>query len=219
VIAESQETGRGRMGHSWYSPKGGLWLSALLRPDLPVEYLSLVTSFAALAMCEFLRDEHALPAQIKWPNDVFVDGRKIGGILAESRDMSDKGLTIVMGLGMNVNIEAECFPDELKSIATSMQILKSKSLDMKNIYIGLIRLLDTWYEKIVDADRNMEEIRSRWIEWSETMGKNICLEYKGEKETGQVVDLDPIDGITLRLESGIERKFPSAHTTVLSQNL
>jgi BirA family biotin operon repressor/biotin-[acetyl-CoA-carboxylase] ligase len=125
VVAERQTAGRGRLGRPWHSPPGaGLYLSILLRPREPIEEIGRYAVTAAVAVCEACRalaGDHAL---IKWPNDVLGDGKKLAGILSELRTGGASGAELVVGVGVNVNGLAEDFPEELRSTATSLRLLR-----------------------------------------------------------------------------------------------
>ncbi|MFA7006320.1 MAG: biotin--[acetyl-CoA-carboxylase] ligase, partial [Verrucomicrobiia bacterium] len=104
VFAESQTRGRGRMGRSWSSPRGkGLWFSALLRPKLPMSSVARLTIAASVAIACAIQQQTGLAAEIKWPNDVFIAGRKCAGILAELRTEMDAIKFVILGIGLDVN--------------------------------------------------------------------------------------------------------------------
>ena len=119
AIAESQSAGRGRHGRMWQSPAGsGIWMSFLLRPDITPEQAAGITLVAAMGVAAAVREELGLPAQIKWPNDIVVNGRKLTGILVElSTDMECINY-VAVGIGINVNNDS--FPEEIRDKATSL---------------------------------------------------------------------------------------------------
>ena len=122
VMAQSQSHGRGRLGRAWVSPSGqGLYVSIILRPQLAPEHLSQMTLVAGVAACRAIDIEAGISTMIKWPNDVLVDGKKIAGILSESTGLSPQVKTaVVLGIGINVDIPQEAFPQELQSKAASI---------------------------------------------------------------------------------------------------
>ena len=128
VFAESQTRGRGRMGRSWASPRGkGLWFSTLLRPKLPLSSVARLTIAASVAIARAIREQTGLVAEIKWPNDVFVAGRKCAGILAELRTEMDAIKFVILGIGLDVNCDAADFPPEVRRIATSLKMEMDQS--------------------------------------------------------------------------------------------
>ena len=115
IVAEEQTAGRGRRGRAWASPRGGIWLSVILRPGIPVERVPLIALSAAAATAQAIREATGLPARVKWPNDVLVDGKKIVGILAEA---GAGGEWVVVGIGINANIPLDVLPQATGSPAT-----------------------------------------------------------------------------------------------------
>jgi BirA family biotin operon repressor/biotin-[acetyl-CoA-carboxylase] ligase len=124
VLAESQSAGRGRHGRSWHSPAGvGLYVSVLLRPRAAAPELTRWTLGAAVAACESCRGLVPAAVEIRWPNDLLGDGRKLGGVLAECRTGGGPSAALVLGTGLNVAHRAEDFPPELRASATSLALL------------------------------------------------------------------------------------------------
>ena len=128
VIADIQTKGRGRFKRKWYSEKGGLWMSILLKPN-NVENLQYLTFAAAVAIVKSIKKITNLNTNIKWPNDVHYKGKKLCGILTEG--IFGKDSYVVVGIGVNVNQSK--FSDEVKDIATSLKIIKNKHSDIKNL--------------------------------------------------------------------------------------
>ena len=123
VIAEEQTAGRGGRGNAWYSPAGlGLYLSAVLRPGASAAKVTRWTLGSAVAACEACRELSCAEVGIRWPNDLLVGGRKVGGVLAELRTVGGRPKDLVIGLGLNVGHERSDFPDELCSSATSLRL-------------------------------------------------------------------------------------------------
>jgi len=150
IIAEAQTAGRGRMGREWRSPRGeGLYLSLVLRPDLDPRSSSIITLCAAVAVAETLSFDLGLPADIKWPNDVLVRGRKICGILAESSIESDRLQHVILGVGINLS-QAE-FPEDIRQAATSIFIESGKTLACDDLLPLLFERLDHWYRTAVST--------------------------------------------------------------------
>ena len=141
VLAEEQTAGRGRRGRAWTAPAGSsLLMSVLLFPPEPTADPGWLTALAALAVVEVVAAWSGRDARIKWPNDVRVDGRKIAGILVE------RGPGAVIGIGLNVNIRLDQFPDELRDSATSLRILTGARVDRSELARALIERLDAWYD-------------------------------------------------------------------------
>jgi len=146
VIAEQQTAGRGQYGRRWESAPGtGLWLSILLRPSIDVSESGRLTDLLARAVSEIITAEVDLPAAIKPPNDVYVAGRKVAGVLVEMRVEASGSYCAIAGLGINVNHSAADFPVELRETATSLAIAANHSIDRQQFAIALLRELDSRY--------------------------------------------------------------------------
>ncbi|MBQ3480794.1 MAG: biotin--[Oscillospiraceae bacterium] len=159
VVAASQSAGRGRMGRSFLSPEGGLYLSVLLRPETDPERLPTLTPAAAVAVCRAVDELCGVHCGIKWPNDVLLDGKKICGILVESVLGGEKPCVIV-GIGINANTAS--FPEELRPIAGSIAEASGRRVDLHALAEALLRELDGLYAAwLSDAGAALEEYRSR----------------------------------------------------------
>ncbi|MGA2788381.1 MAG: biotin--[acetyl-CoA-carboxylase] ligase, partial [Verrucomicrobiota bacterium] len=122
VFAESQTKGRGRLGRKWISPeRKGLWFSVLLRPDLRPQEVTQLTVASATALRRAIQSETGLRAEIKWPNDILVGGKKVAGILTELNAELDRVRHVILGIGVDVNLGAGEFPPELRKVATSLK--------------------------------------------------------------------------------------------------
>lgn len=207
VLAEGQTQGRGRMGNHWHSPAGaGLWLSVVCKAAVPADKLPFLTAACSLAMANMLQQFIHLPSEIKWPNDIVIRGRKAAGVLVEAR--SDRPDVCVMGMGLNVNQTAQDFPDELRSIATSLRMERPGAAPLNRVRVlrPLLFYLDGVYQLVLK--RKFDKIARAWGEFVQMGGKHVRL-AQGESEfTGTVLEIDPARGITLKLdESGDTRLF------------
>lgn len=144
VIADTQSTGRGRLGRNWTSkPKSGVYMSILLKPDINPAKLSSVTLCAGLAVCTALKEDFGINAGIKWPNDIVVDGKKICGILTEMSGQMQKVDFVVVGIGINVNNES--FPEEIQHKASSLYLLSGKKFKRSSIAKAVLNRFDKIY--------------------------------------------------------------------------
>ena len=195
VFAEEQSRGRGRFGRVWTAPRGkGLLCSVVLRPEIEVERVPLMTAMAALAAADVVGDE----AQIRFPNDVMLDGKKIAGILVEARFISSKPDMFIVGIGLNVNAH----PPDMN--ATSLGENVSRVVTARS----LLEALDDWYGRLSGT---LRDYRKAWRERSFILRKRVRVKQNGRAVTGTVEDVDPMDGIVLRLESGHPRTIRSEH--------
>jgi BirA family biotin operon repressor/biotin-[acetyl-CoA-carboxylase] ligase len=146
LFAEHQTAGRGQRGNRWESAAGkGLWFSILLRPGIDLASSPQLTAWAAEAISGTIQSEFSLTPTIKLPNDVQLDGRKVGGVLVEMRAQKNAPHLAIAGIGVNVNQSREDFPKELQSRAISLAMALGKHVDRQKFAIALLRKLDRTY--------------------------------------------------------------------------
>ena len=143
-LADEQSAGRGRRGYEWFSPPGcGIWASILLRPRLSADRTPPLTLCAAAAVAPVLETAAGVSVEIKWPNDLLMGGRKVAGILAESRVVSGDEPVIVIGMGINVNHTRGQFPDELSASATSLRIESGRPVGREDLFLAILASLES----------------------------------------------------------------------------
>lgn len=150
VFAETQTEGRGQRGNRWESVAGrGLWFSFLLRPErLPLDQSARLTSWATRSLAEVLREELALDATIKPPNDVYIGGRKVAGVLVEMRAQPKEKHLAIVGIGVNINQSSGDFSKELRERAISLAMVCGRNVDRANFAVALLRKLDRLYQDL-----------------------------------------------------------------------
>ena len=165
AIAEIQTAGKGRRGRAWTSPRGsGIWMSFLLRPDFAPEYASMLTLVAAMAVEKGIREQTGLDCQIKWPNDIVLNGRKICGILTEMSTEEDSIRYVVVGIGINVNTKD--FPEEISKTATSLAIETGHIVRRAPLVASILKAWEGFYEtykKTLDLSLLKEEYKSHLV--------------------------------------------------------
>lgn len=143
VFAETQTAGRGQRGNQWASASHqGLWLSLLLRPQLPIEESARLTNWAALAIVATIRSELGLEPTIKSPNDVYLDERKLAGVLVETKAGRGDEFAAIVGLGVNINQCLEDFPEELQKRAGSLALALGRNVGRSEFALALLRELE-----------------------------------------------------------------------------
>lgn len=165
AIAEIQTAGKGRRGRAWTSPRGsGIWMSFLLRPDFAPEYASMLTLVAAMAVEKGIREQTGLDCQIKWPNDIVLNGRKICGILTEMSTEEDSIRYVVVGIGINVNTKD--FSEEISKTATSLAIETGHLVRRAPLVASILKAWEGFYEtykKTLDLSLLKEEYNSHLV--------------------------------------------------------
>jgi BirA family biotin operon repressor/biotin-[acetyl-CoA-carboxylase] ligase len=197
VVADHQTGGRGRLDRSWASPSGGIWMSVLFRPDIPMAETPVFTLAAAVAVTRVAR-EAGVEAVIKWPNDVLVaaDGteRKLVGILTEMEGEADRVSWVIIGIGINANVDPGQLPEEADP--TSLSALRGEPVDRRLFTQRVLESLDT-----LSADP--ETILSEWCEYAATLGRDVRIDTRNGTVTGEAVDIE-YPG-TLIVDTGHER--------------
>jgi len=191
IFAEEQTAGRGRFGRTWLAAKGKAVLcSVLLRPEIDVERVPLVTALGALAAADVAGPE----ARIRFPNDVMLDGKKVAGILVEARFISSRPDVFVLGIGLNVNAH----PADVDATSLGPEVSRAGAAR------ALLEAVDDWYGRL---DGNVRDYRKAWRDRSFILKKRVRVRENGRSVAGVVEDVDPIDGVVLRLDSGHLRDF------------
>lgn len=200
VIAEQQTRGRGRRGRSWSSPPGvNLYMSLVLRPELPPQRASELTLVAAVALAEVLRESGAT-AEIKWPNDVQVEGRKIAGILTELSAEPDRVSFVILGMGVNLNARSEHFPPEVREAATSLAEVRGRRVPRALFTAALLTRLEQWLDE--HAARGFGPVRAAWKELSATLGRQVLVRTERAELVGQAEDIDEAGALLVRGPDG-----------------
>lgn len=204
VIAESQRKGKGRLGRKWYSPPFlNIYLSVILRPKIPPHHASLITLMAAIATSEVIEKFLGLKPLIKWPNDILIKNRKVAGLLNEIRSETDRIDFIILGIGVNLNMNKAQFPKEIGSHATSLKIEKGEPISRKKFLQYLLEELEKWYKTFLEEGG--KKILKIWREKAKIKGKKIRVISFGETLTGKAIDVDSEGALILRIKRG-ERK-------------
>jgi BirA family biotin operon repressor/biotin-[acetyl-CoA-carboxylase] ligase len=201
VFAEAQTRGRGRMGRKWVSPGGkGLWFSVLLRPKLAGESRSLLTIASATALARAIRKYTELRPEIKWPNDVLIGGRKIAGILAELSAELHLVRHVVLGIGVNVNLDGSDFPLELRPHATALSLECGHQLDRGALAAGVLRELDYDYDRLIRGE--FEALADEWEAQCTTLGREVTIRAGTRSWRGRAESLDATGALLLRTHHG-----------------
>lgn len=205
VFAEQQTAGRGRTGAKWLSGQADSIICSILltKVKLNAELLSLACAVA-------VADAIGKPAKIKWPNDILLNGKKVAGILLESKAKDDTTVYII-GIGINCHQQENDFPTELKQTATSIDIESRTVCDRISLAKRLLTSIEHWLEI---AEQMPEKVTERWNKLSAQLGHRVTLLYNRRKFTGTCIGIDPQKGLVLQLDTGGVRMFDAVHTTI-----
>ncbi len=201
VVAEAQTAGRGRLGRSWHSPAGvNVYCSIVLRPPLAPPAVPRLALVAGLAVADAIAAATALRPQLKWPNDVLVEGRKVAGILTEMEAELERVGHVIAGIGINVNAPADAFPPELATKAGSLALVLGRRVDRAALFGGLLAAFEARYERFV-AD-GFAAMRGEWESYSSLTGKEVRVAAPDGELAGRVLGLDDDGALRLARASG-----------------
>ena len=198
VFAEEQTKGRGRFSRTWVSPQGGIYMSLVLRPKLEPVKTARITLAAAVAVAEAVRKVTNLPAQIKWPNDVLINGSKAAGILTEMRAEQDAIDFVIIGIGVNVNTPKDGLPKGATSLKEELNVSVSRVELAK-------RILEMFEARYLELEKGFGKIMEEWRRLSDTLGRRVRIHTHDQALEGQALDVDENGGLILRLDSGFNR--------------
>lgn len=201
IFAETQTEGRGRLGRKWVSPAGkGLWFSVLLRPPWRPQECTRLTVAATTALARAIRGQTGLTADIKWPNDLLLRGRKVAGILTELNAEPDLVRHVVLGIGVDVNLTAAEFPVAVRPVATSLRIEARRSFNRADLAVAILRELDRDYARIRDGQ--FEGIADEWSSLCGTIGREVSILIGSRRVRGRAEALDSEGALLVRTEHG-----------------
>ncbi|MBN1833979.1 MAG: biotin--[acetyl-CoA-carboxylase] ligase [Deltaproteobacteria bacterium] len=206
VIAENQTQGKGRKGREWSSASGqGIQISVILRPRLRPSQSIQIPLVAGVAMAQAIIEVTPLKPRIKWPNDLMIGGKKVGGILTEMNAEIDRIDYVVLGVGLNVNTPQSLFPKEIRRIATSLAEELGGPVSRVRLVQSFLTEFEGLYEEFTTS--GFQTIRERWKAMSDTIGAWVELSDMGEgKMKGRVLDMDMEGALLLEKEDqSIER--------------
>ena len=218
LVARAQTKGKGRLGRSFTSAAGkGVYLSALLRPDLSPEALLPLTGFTAEAMRRAVRRVAGAEAGIKWVNDLILDGRKLCGILTESTFSAGGRLKyVVVGIGLNVNYDLADFPAELQDLAGSLKMALGRRFDLAPVAAAMIEELDALYAALLSGDT--APYLAAYRQHCLTLQRDVLLLQNGASTPARALTVDEALGLVVRYADGREGLIRSGEASVRGLN-
>lgn len=215
ILAEAQEKGKGRLGREWFSPEGkNLYFSLLLRPYQPVRDFPLFSLATSVALVEAIQRVTGLAVQIKWPNDLVLGEKKLAGILLESEVRGEQAPPLVVGIGVNVNIQLEEFPPELQKTATSLQSALGQTIDRADLLIEIFNALAEQYSLLADQK---ELLIQKVRQLCQTLGKRVRIETARQEFEGWAEDLQEDGALLIRMGDGKQRRILVGDVTHLRE--
>jgi len=199
VIAESQTGGRGRLGRKWISPEGGIWLSIILKPKMQPQYASRITLLAGVCVAKTIRG-FGLPVKIKWPNDVLINGKKVCGILTEIGAEVDMIDYLIVGIGIDANVDTESFPEEIRDSSTSLKKETGKEINRVDFVKKLLEEFESLYLKF--QKEGFPKILEEWRNMSATIGEWVKISTQTRTIYGEAIGVDNEGALILETSDG-----------------
>lgn len=213
IISNSQSSGKGRFDRTWVSPPNkNLYMSIILKPYVSPEEAAILSLMTAVSCVKGLRKISTINTSIKWPNDIVVNDKKLGGILIETRSENKKISIAVIGIGINVNFRFCEMPEEIREIATSLKEETGLDYPRTEVVSVILKELDIWYNLFLKG--NKEKIIDEWIRHSSTIEKHIRVKSGNFIYSGIAVGVDEHGRLLLKDNDSIIR-ISSGDVTVL----
>jgi len=207
ILAESQGRGRGRFNREWFSPKyKGIYFSLILRPKIAPNSTPILTLLAAVSISEAIKEVAGIEARIKWPNDILIHNKKLGGILTELNARMNITHFVIIGIGLNVNNDKK----SLVAGATSLKEQKKEEINRVELLQEILRRIEINY--ILFQNRSFEAILDKWRRCNVTLGKRVRIVLGENSFEGEALDIDNDGALLLRGDSGLVQKVTSADT-------
>ncbi|OIK12312.1 BirA family transcriptional regulator, biotin operon repressor / biotin-[acetyl-CoA-carboxylase] ligase [Bacillus sp. OV322] len=213
IVAEEQTGGKGRLLRSWHSPKySGVWMSLILRPNIPFHEAPQLTLLAAVAVVQAIEEMTELKPEIKWPNDVLINKKKVTGILTELQAEADRIHSVIIGIGINVNQKLEDFPEELHAKASSLSMEEGKNISRA----GLIQQVLLKLEKLYDLylTKGFAPVKIMWESYAISLGKEITATTLNETIKGKALGITDEGVLLVRSQDGEIRRIYSADVEI-----
>lgn len=210
IVADVQRAARGRKGRVWEAPEGGLWFSLLLRPAFTPREAASLTTVTAVGLCRGLMYYPGLGAELQWPNDIYADGKKLGGILSEMKVEENKLAYAVIGVG--INLSAAALSEELSEKAIGMEDILGEAVDKKELLCRLLLGLESAYDQYFQGQREL--LFEEWRERSRIIGKNVTVKTVSGDVKGRPVGLAEDGFLLLDLGGGKGAKVISGDLVI-----
>jgi BirA family biotin operon repressor/biotin-[acetyl-CoA-carboxylase] ligase len=217
VIAGRQEDGRGRLGRAWFSPKGGLWLSILLRPNNEYESAFSFTAMAGVAAANTVRKVTDLNTMLKWPNDVLIDGKKVCGILTESIIKGKELKYMIIGIGMNVNFNLDALPSDIHENSTTLMHEVGHDVSILDLISNLLTEVEEYYEALNKG--KISKIHEDWKQSSATLGRRVRVWDGANVIEGNAQDIDESGALIVVDDNGLRHRLISGDCTLVHDNI
>ena len=217
VIADSQTKGKGRLQRVWHSPPGSnIYTSIILRPNCKPDQAPQISIAAGVAVAEIINEYCPRHVQLKWPNDVLLNKKKVCGILAQMKTSSNRIDFVVLGIGINVNIGYNQLPPDIRTIATSLAIETGREISRLELIIGLYENMAKWYKQL--TERGFGTIKEKWINLAPMIGKKVQVMFHNEVIMGKALGLDDDGSLIILTVNNVTVKVSAGDATILKES-
>ncbi|HWQ67715.1 MAG TPA: biotin--[acetyl-CoA-carboxylase] ligase [Methanospirillum sp.] len=200
IIAEEQTGGVGRMGRAWVSPSGGIWITIVLQPNIPIDHLFMLTLAGSVSVARVLRKMFDIGALIKWPNDIIIGDKKVAGILLELGAEGEKVKYCLLGMGIDANISVDTLNESIRHMITSISNEVNHEVDRAALLAAILKEFETRYDMITQGE--YDAVIREWKTFSSTIGRRVRINTLRTSFEGEAVDIDPSGALVVRRDNG-----------------
>jgi BirA family biotin operon repressor/biotin-[acetyl-CoA-carboxylase] ligase len=200
IIAEEQTGGIGRMGRAWVSPSGGIWITVVLKPRVPIDHIFMITMAGSIAIARAIRKEFDLGALIKWPNDIFIGNKKVAGLLLELSADADAVHYCLLSIGIDVNVPLNQFSPALQKDITSISAEVGHEVDRASFLARILKEFESRYLLIEGGE--YETIIREWKSLSCTLENRVHIRTLKNSFEGDAIDIDEYGALIIRKDNG-----------------
>ncbi len=217
VIADSQTKGKGRLQRLWHSPPGSnIYTSILFRPNFAPDQAPRISIAAGVAVAEILSQYCPGLVQLKWPNDVLLNNKKLCGILAQIKTSANSIDFVVLGIGINVNIDYNQLPCEIQSIATSLAIETGREIGRMELIISLYENIAKWYKELMQS--GFDTIKGKWLNFAPMISQNVQVMFRDELVRGKALGLDDDGSLIISTVNNGTVKVSAGDATIIKES-
>lgn len=204
IAAERQTNGRGRHQKAWVSQPGGLYFSIILRPAIPVERLATITLLVGISVADVLYKAYQLPVRLKWPNDILLYGKKLAGILTEASSAGMNVNYVIVGIGVNTNQDRHAWPEEIRSIAITLQEAIIQKVNNQQLLQQILSQLNHYYHLLLN---DQLQIVNTFKRYDVTLGRDVIVTTQCEQFTAKALDISSDGALIVQKPDGTQQKL------------
>ena len=206
VVSSFQTAGKGRFQRQWVCPPGkGLLFSMILRPDIDSQFIPQLTLLSAVVVAESIQKICGCEAGIKWPNDILINGQKVCGILAQNTFSGSRSEFVVLGIGINVNLNKDQLPAECRETTTSLFLTTGSKISRFELLKQLLTIWDRHYHNFLQSGYSY--LRSQWLAKNITLGRIVSIKKDSYTLRGKAADISPKGGLIVVFPDGSREEY------------